>query len=376
MGLLTGCPDRSVYGEDRVDADIPVSVNRDVDILFLIDDSGSMADKQNNLAANFPRFIEALSAIPGGLPNVHIGVVTSDYGTTDSTGRVAPPLGTCSLAGKAGNLQLFGAPVTTTDTFLSDILDIDGMTRLRNYTGALSDAFAVMANAGARGCGFEQHLEAMKQALDGNPMNAGFLRPDAFLAVIFIADEDDCSMSDSPVLFDADETLLGPRQSFRCTRYGIVCDEGGATPDEMNQVGTKTRCHPAESSPYLAKVSEYVQFLKGLKSDPNQVIVAGIMGTITPFAVELRSDPNNSARLIPALAHSCTYTGGEDANNDGIPDPEVADPPIRLQFFLDQFPARSTFSSICQQDLSGGLQQIGTLLETALVADRLAVPSR
>jgi hypothetical protein len=171
-----------------------------------------------------------------------------------------------------------------------------------------------------------------------------------------------------------DETSLGPRQSFRCTRFGIVCDEGGATPDEMNQVGTKGGCHPAESSQYLARVSEYVQFLKGLKSDPNKVIVAGIMGTTEPFAVELRPDPNNPATGTPALAHSCTYIGG-DRTGDGIGDPEVADPPTRLQFFLDQFPNRSTFSSICQQDLSGGLQQIGTLLETALVAERLTVPS-
>jgi hypothetical protein len=369
-GLLTGCPDRSISEvepqQDRIEAKvIPVDVNRDVDILFLIDDSGSMADKQNNLAANFPRFIEVLSAIPGGLLNVHIGVATSDYGATDSTGRVAPPLGTCSLAGKAGNLQLFGAPVTTTDTFLSDVLDIDGMTRLRNYTGALPDAFAVMAKAGARGCGFEQHLETMKQALDGNPMNAGFLRPNAFLAVIFIADEDDCSMSDSAALLGADTSLLGERQSFRCTRFGIVCDQGGTTPDEMNQLGTKTRCHPSESSQYLAKVSEYVAFLKGLKADPNKVIVAGIMGTITPFAVELRPDPNDDASLIPAVAHSCTYIGA-DRTGDGVGDPEVADPPIRLQFFLDQFPNRSTFSSICQQDLSGGLQQIADLLKTVI----------
>jgi hypothetical protein len=45
---------------------------------------------------------------------------------------------------------------------------------------------------------------------------------------------------------------------------------------------------------------------------------------------------------------------------------EVADPPIRLRFFLDQFPNRSTFASICQQDLSGGLQQIGELLRTVI----------
>ncbi|HEX7838791.1 MAG TPA: hypothetical protein VF469_15045 [Kofleriaceae bacterium] len=47
-------------------------------------------------------------------------------------------------------------------------------------------------------------------------------------------------------------------------------------------------------------------------------------------------------------------------------DPRVADPPIRIKALLDEFPNRSAFTSICQQDLSGGLQQIGALLKTAL----------
>src|SRR5947207_6722936 len=81
VGLLAGCPDRSISEvnplQGRVEAkDIPVVINRDLDLLFVIDDSPSMADKQANLAANFPQFMKVLSSIPGGLPNVHIGVVT------------------------------------------------------------------------------------------------------------------------------------------------------------------------------------------------------------------------------------------------------------------------------------------------------------
>jgi hypothetical protein len=44
--------------------------------------------------------------------------------------------------------------------------------------------------------------------------------------------------------------------------------------------------------------------------------------------------------------------------------PEVADPPIRLKYFLDQFPERSTSTTICDQNLSGGLAQIANLLRT------------
>lgn len=376
VGLLAGCPDRSIDEvkpqQGRVEAkDIPVNVNRDLDLLFLIDDSPSMADKQKNLADNFPRFIDALSSIPGGLPNVHIGVATSDLGTEaagDSTPGAA--IGTigkggCAGTGKDGVLQTFGATLGG-DMFISDVVtDPATGARSMNYTGNLADVFGQMARAGAGGCGFEQHLEAVKRALT-NQANTGFLRPDAFLGVIFIADEDDCSLEHASLL-DPNNTSLGPLVgglplSFRCTRFGVVCDQGGQTPDAMNQIGTKTQCHPADSTTYLTQVNEYVSFLKSLKPDnPKKVVVAGIMGTTDPFAVELR--PANTGN--PALAHSCTYIGG-DINGDGTPDPEVADPPIRLKSFLDQFPNRSTFASICQQDLSGGLKQVGDLLKTVI----------
>jgi hypothetical protein len=368
--LLVGCPDRSISEltplQGRVEAkDIPITVNRDLDLLFLVDDSPSMADKQANLAANFSKFIDVLSTITGGLPNIHIAVVTSDMGTHGADGKTAPGIGTlgqggCNGTGKDGTMQLFGAPVSG-GPFISDIAQPDG-SRQKNYTGKLVDAFATMAKAGAGGCGFEQHLEAIKHALDpspaGNRINDGFLRDNAFLAVIIIADEDDCSMKDTTMLGN-ESAALGPQQSFRCTRFGVLCDNNGATPDAMTAVGNKDQCHPNESSVYLANVQGYVDFLKGLKKDdPSKVIVAGIMGTPTPFATELRAPRPNDAK-IPALAHSCTYIGGDGK-------PEVADPPIRLKFFLDQFPNRSTFASICQMDLSGGLQQIGDLLKTVI----------
>lgn len=377
VGLLAGCPDRSIDEvlpqQGRVEAkDIPINVNRDLDLLFLIDDSPSMKDKQNNLADNFPNFIKVISQIPGGLPNVHIGIVTSDMGTRDITGRNAdavPPLmaGGCNATGgNKGDMKTFMAPVTG-DPFISDVAPDMTMpnNRMRNYSGSLEDVFSTMAKSvGATGCGFEQHLAAIQAALQpGHPVNQRFLRPSAYLGIIIIADEDDCSMSDSPSLL-APGTDLGDRQSFRCTRYGVTCDQGGQNSNAMNNLGAKSQCHPNDDSPYLAKVSDFVKFVKGLKDDPRKVIVAGIMGTSNRFEVEMRS-PSAGKPKIPALAHSCTYVGG-DINGDGLPDPEVADPPIRLQFFLDQFPNRSTFATICQKNLSGGLQQIGELLKTVI----------
>lgn len=65
LALLAGCPDRTISvvnpEQGRVEyKDIPVTVNRDIDILFVVDNSKSMADKQTNLVANFPDFINVL----------------------------------------------------------------------------------------------------------------------------------------------------------------------------------------------------------------------------------------------------------------------------------------------------------------------------
>jgi hypothetical protein len=265
--------------------------------------------------------------------------------------------GGCSGVGNDGLLQVPRSAGLLTGSFISDIVDSTG-NRQRNYTGELKDVFAALA-PGDTGCAFEQHLAGIKRALS-NPANAGFVRDGAYLGVIIIADEDDCSLEHSTLLAPgADSGPLGSQQSFRCTRFGVICDQGGQTPDAMNQVGIKNQCHPTDDTTYLASVADHVRFVKSLKpNDPGKIVVAGIMGTTEPFETEMRP-PRTGAAPVPALAHSCTYIGA-----DGLP--EVADPPIRLKFFLDQFPNRSAFAPICQKDLSGSLQQIGDLLKTAL----------
>jgi L-ascorbate metabolism protein UlaG (beta-lactamase superfamily) len=63
-----------------------------------------------------------------------------------------------------------------------------------------------MAAVGDAGCGFEQHLEASYQALHdvlpNDARNHSFLRSDALLAIVFVADEDDCSAPGDTDLFD------------------------------------------------------------------------------------------------------------------------------------------------------------------------------
>ena len=349
----------------------PVNATRDVDLLFLIDDSPSMLDKQVSLKANFPNFINALDALPGGRPNLHIGVVTSDLGTS-AAGDASPGpsigsgTGACIGNGKSGNLTTSGSTLVT-GTFISDIAASGS--RATNYTGTLAAAFSAIASVGQNGCGFEQSIEAVKRALNNNAANAGFLRPSANLAIVFLSDEDDCS-AQHVTLFGSDPTVFGPLASFRCTRFGVTCDQGGTTPDEMNAVGAKSSCHSNESGTNLTKVADYATFFKGLKADPRNVLVAALVGDATPVSVA-NVIPPGGGTAVPALEHSCTYvTSGSTT--------AVADPAVRISQLAGMFD-RHAVDTVCKADLSTGLAdiaaQLAPLLGSPCLTKAIAMPA-
>ncbi|HEY4240032.1 MAG TPA: hypothetical protein VGM88_09465 [Kofleriaceae bacterium] len=344
-----GChSDPVVVGNLQEVTAIPALPNPDLDLVFVIDNSPSMADKQANLVANFPAMMNVLSSLPDGLPNLHIGIITSDMGSEDFYGHIGPSIGSpgqqgaCSGVGDDGLLQTGGAALGG-DLYLSDVSDGMGG-RIRNYTGTLADTFTQMATVGQFGCGFEQHLFSLMTSF-ANTSNGDFYRPTANLGIVILADEDDCSMFDSS-LIQANTSVLGPLQSFRCFAQGVVCD-----PDDPNTPGPKSDCAPRASSLYVEDVQPFIDSVLAQKSDERMVMAAALAGDPTPVATELRA-PVSGQAAIPALAHSCSY---QDAQ--GLV--EVADPAVRIQAFTDGFPGRNAFGTICQQDLSNPLQLIG-----------------
>ena len=75
-------------------------------------------------------------------------------------------------------------------------IDYDQIAGTNNVAGGVTvaDAFTCMANNnGDLGCPYLQVLEASYRALSNPPPeNAGFLRDDSLLVVVFLADGDDC----------------------------------------------------------------------------------------------------------------------------------------------------------------------------------------
>jgi hypothetical protein len=314
-----------------------------LDVLFVVDNSNSMVEEQQALIAGFPDFIEVLENLDGGLPDVHIGVISTDVGAgpfSDSS---------CRLNGDDGALRVPDSRcgITTDESFLRSAPAADG--RATNFGGSLTEAFGCMAELGVNGCGFEQPLEAVRLALDGGA-NPGFRRPGALLAIVFLTDEDDCSAMDGE-LYTPDDTVLGPRSSFRCFEYGVTCRESG------RGAGDRTACRSDEDGPHIASVASFARFLKDLggggSDDDSAIVLAGIYG------VDVDSREPAPVRVGPAIG---------SGNPELLPVCEravqggtgTAAPGVRLAQFFDAFPGQVTETSICDDSYGDSLFRLAT----------------
>jgi hypothetical protein len=258
--VATGCLDRELKPLNPclvsgVVEKISVENVDKVDLLFVIDNSGSMREEQQSLRVQFPRLIRSLTrgerlgpmdVVVGTFPAVrdlHLGVVSTDMGLQGVPGRAGLGCGDESRPGGDDGV-LRNAPnpgmaavlacQSSYPPFLSFMLTQDAA---MNDAAAkrIIDDFSCIASLGTNGCGFEMPLESMLRALwpsdniltdgtvgifgdnhpflttgngngqggagkAGNPPgpNAGFLRNNvadglSLIAVIMVSDEEDCS---------------------------------------------------------------------------------------------------------------------------------------------------------------------------------------
>jgi hypothetical protein len=214
---------------------IPAKV--ETDILFVVDDSGSMAAEQSLLATAFTDFITRLSSTPVQ-NDFQIGVTTTsvDWPICDSTLDASGDCpGTFTLRTTYGSGAPYAAGALVAASGHPAIMQAGSPTLVADFTANVA--------VGIAGSSKEQGLRAMRLALERriqDGTNAGFLRPGARLAVILVSDEDDCSdLASPPALVwgpsqdrchsDADEALLSPVQDF----VGFL---GGAIGGQMRQV--------------------------------------------------------------------------------------------------------------------------------------------
>ena len=241
------------------------AVNAALDILFMVDNSPGMDPKQTALTQSFSQLIQQAQQIPGGLPDLHIGVISSDMGSgSEGIGvnckRVLGDRGLlygndpnnplASVAPGAdptlgGHPQPNGCGLHSGQRWISDIASPNGIGRITNYDGTIQDVFTCLATAvGTAGCGFEHQLQSVRVALNAdypnnpndpkneppntiNPENIGFVRPKGYLAVVLITDEDDCSADPDDGINDSmflqSQNPITETASLRCAARGHVC---------------------------------------------------------------------------------------------------------------------------------------------------------
>jgi hypothetical protein len=162
-------------------ADLPPDTGcHKADFLFVIDDSGSMAEHQQQLLDSFPGFIDAILGSLDRLDSVHVGVITSD-----------------AYAWNAPGCQELGALVTQTggaDSSEAICTPFVGGQRFFTEDDSLAAVFNCVARVGTEGSGNEMPLTATVQALQPELIgvggcNEGFLRPDAVLVVVIVSDD-------------------------------------------------------------------------------------------------------------------------------------------------------------------------------------------
>lgn len=172
LGAAACAPDNEIIKLEADDLFYQLEAGK-VDVLLMVDNSGSMAPYQEKLSTNFDLF---LTYFIEGNVDYHIGVVTSSVvapvyvsgmSCTEAEVNAVPPGG-----------ELVEGTYITPSTEDGDAL------------------FQELVSVGTCGSGYEMGLESAYLALTEPNLsgpNEGFLRDDAYLSVIFVTDEQDTS---------------------------------------------------------------------------------------------------------------------------------------------------------------------------------------
>jgi hypothetical protein len=248
-----------------------------IDILFVIDDSGSMSEEQQNLASNFPRFAQAIDAFrnaSGRALDYRLAVTTSGITHTMTLSSPTPP----------------GFPFPIPPRTISE-RGLDGALVLKSECGMvrrwftkgdpnLASNFACAARVGTGGPSFEMPLESLKRAVvdrvqDGT--NAGFLRDDALLAVVFLTDEDDCSTSLASFEAEGDTCVPPPPGLVPVANFLRVLDDAkGGGPTARTRWAAAVIAGPNDCSSSFGSARAATRMLEFVRQSGSNAVFSSI----------------------------------------------------------------------------------------------------
>lgn len=386
---------------------VSIAINKDVDILFMIDNSGSMAAKQKTLAANFAAFINVLEA-PDVKANYRIGITTSDAGnprcttTTPEGGNLV--LSSCLNRIDQGEFIYLDEDfkdactsncvkrdedltVRPTTTGFDDkpaprrwIENIEGVSNIGGVASNV-EAFGCYGPQGVAGCGFESQLESMYLALakasdSQSVSNYGFLRDAAILSVVLISDEADCSyVASKSEIFTKNKIFWNSPDdpaptSSMCWFAGVAC-KGSSPYSECHAENYDLKRTPgvADKDAVLQPVSKYIDFIETLQEAKQKIdkdqrvlvsLISGVPVGYEDFKAELiyADDADPDKQELFGIGPGCVFTDPDDPDAGFDAVPSVREREWAEAFQLDA-KQRNLFS-ICQKDYSAALDAIAS----------------
>jgi hypothetical protein len=350
---------------------VELSLRRAVDILFVVDNSGSMGGEQGTLAQSFASFVEVLEAQQVGA-NYRIGVTTTAGDGVLRATSCRARLDDFIFHWVYGDID--ERQRGCLDHCALDQIDIpdpwveksDGHTNLPPGVG-MAEALQCIGPPGINGPGFERPLESMRAALLDDVH--GFIRDDALLAVIFVTDEADCSTDD-----ETEDWLKNFGQVFWttperatsgvCWRAGVDCVGGpGVYDDCMSQdKGQDGLPTMFEDEAVLYPVQRYIDTLteiaehKQIEGGQSEVLVALLAGVPLDYPQTGQAVYEDSP--LPEFNIEYGIGPGCGQGTETIQDPPGI-PPVRLREFAESFATgEPNVFSICSEDYGVALSQI------------------
>lgn len=282
-----------------------------IDLLFVIDNSGTMGEEQENLARNFAGLIDKLLDLKDAdgkqvKPSINLMITTSDVGhplcVKNKPKPYFPAMGkpiatACTdriqdFTGRGSNPATQQSACTNNcagDEFLpmgQPFLHFGPEGKNSNVkSDEIRKALSCMGPQGINGCGYEAPLEAMLRALDPreawNQGERPFLRDGAYLGVAIVTDEADCSVitpsGNEFFLFEEKNEHVELDPNGQKAVSSAVCWNGGVTCDAKDKDGNYQNCR-SEDKGVLHPVSRYVNRLKSYVAKEKEVIMLGILG--------------------------------------------------------------------------------------------------
>ena len=336
-----------------------------IDVLFVVDNSGTMGEEQLNLSRNFAQLIERLENLEkpdgGGKINadVNIMVTTSDFGhplcTDFQPEGYEPSQGRPVFTGCNARINAFTSvhpfnpieiPEACTEGCPADVvpggdpfIHFDASTSnvaMGNVSGALS----CVAPQGINGCGYEAPLETMLHALrpeacwndpkspaceddeEWGWVGRGFIRRGSTLAIAIVTDEADCSVK-SPDGFayftqtDRDDYWLEDPNIEALAPSSAVCWRAGVQCIDEDDDGVYEACESNDDNPALHPTARYKDFLAYLEAEVDvEVVMLGVLG-VPPVTAHSEQPPYEPTE---GGVFALEYRDWRDGEYDGTPE--------------------------------------------------------